>query len=235
MRIRASSPFALLVLFVVELTLGAAPVPGSPEPLVKQVKVGPNVTLEINGKARRVIVPAVVCLRRGRMEGLLTRAARGKSKDHEYLLAADIDARNLHAALLLAGAQKGSPVRHLPKFTPPSGTAVRISLRYQKGGKAVTVPAGRWFRNVKTNKLLERDWVFAGSGEGPNPQGAGPTYYMANHGAVISVCNVEAAVLDLPLRSPKPPNDREWEANTAEVPENGTKVELVLEPLPRKP
>jgi hypothetical protein len=211
-----------------------SPASGPETSAPKQVKVGPNVTLEITPRTRRVVVPAVVCLRKGRMEGLLTRVAKGKSKDHEYLLAADIDARHLHTALLLAGATKGAPVRFLPKFKAPSGTAVRISLRYQKGGKSVTVPAGRWFRHVKTSKLLDRDWVFTGSGEGPNPQGSGAPFYMANHGAVISVCNVEASVLDLPFRSPKPPNDRKWEANTAEVPEFGARVELILEPVPAK-
>jgi hypothetical protein len=234
MAVRPFPLLALVVLFLVVMGLGAAPAPPPQAGGPKRVQVGPNVTLEVEGKARRVIVPARVCLRKGHMEGLLTRAAKGKCKDHEYLLAADIDARHLHAALILAGARKGTPVRFDPRFAPPSGTPIKISLRYKKGGKSVTVPAGQWFRHVKTMKPLTRDWVFAGSGEGPNPRGKGSPYYMANHGAVISVCNVEAAVLDLPCRSPKPPNDRQWEANTDDIPENGTRVELILEPVPAK-
>jgi hypothetical protein len=214
---------------ILTLTLGLAPAPPA---TAKRVTVGPNVVLEIDGKVRRVVVSSSVCLRKGRLEGLATRAAKGKTKDHEYLLAADIDARHLHAALLLAKARKGKPVRFEPMFTPPSGTAVRITLRYRLNGKNVTMPAGRWFRHVTTGKPLDLAWVFAGSCEGPNPEKeGGPPYYMANHGAVISVCNVEAAVLDLPTRSPKAPNQRHWEANTALIPETGTAVEMVLEPV----
>jgi hypothetical protein len=221
--------FLVVALFLGAM-LGLAPAPPVAAP--KRVEVGPNVWLEVDGTVRRVVVPSSVCLRKGRLEGLVTRAAKGKSKDHEYVLAADIDARHLHAALILANARKGSPVRYEPKYAPPRGTAVRITLRYQQGGKTVTVPAGRWFRHVKTGKPLELAWVFAGSFDGPNPEKeGGPAYYMANHGAVISVCNVESAVLDLPYRSPKPPNQRHWKANTEAIPDTGTRVELILEPV----
>src|SRR5260370_6495125 len=79
------------------------------EPKVKQpktVKVGNNVVLEI-GATKRVIVQSEVCLTKGPLEGLLTRT---KKKEHEYILAADVDARHIHTALELAGAQAGSPV-----------------------------------------------------------------------------------------------------------------------------
>jgi hypothetical protein len=221
---------ALLVLLsAAGLALAAAP----PVAAVKRVQVGPNVFLEISSSTRRVIVSSTVCLRKGRLEGLVTRAAKGKSKDHEYLLAADIDARHLHLALVMARARTGTPVKFEPKFAAPSGTPVRISLRYQGKGTTITVPAGRWFRHVKTGKPLAMSWVFAGSCLGPNPEKeGGPPFYMANHGAVISVCNVEAAVLDLPYRSPKHPNQRHWEANTEQIPETGTRVEMILEPAP---
>jgi hypothetical protein len=229
-----SRPLLCIALFILMCAVAVAAAP-SPEPSAKRAQIGPNVFLEVQGQKRRVIVPARVCLREGRLEGLVTRAAKGKSKDHEYVLAADIDARHLHKALLLSKAEPGAPVKYLPKFTPPSGTSIRISIRYQKDGKKVTVPAAEWFRHVKTKKLLAVAWVFTGSGFGPNPvKQGGPPYYMANHGAVISVCNVEASVLDLPQRSPKPPNDRLWEANTDKIPATGTQVELILEPLPGK-
>src|SRR5438045_1213970 len=70
----------------------------------KRVLVGPNVVLEIDGASRRVVVTSKVCLRKGPLEGLLTRA---KKKEHEYVQAADIDARHLHTALTLAGAKAG--------------------------------------------------------------------------------------------------------------------------------
>jgi hypothetical protein len=225
MRVRA---LAFLLLLAPGLVLAVAPPPPAPT----RVAVGPNVSLEIKGSARRVVVNSSVCLRKGRLEGLVTRAAKGKSKDHEYVLAADIDARHLHLALIMANAKKGAPVKYEPKYVAPSGTPVRISLRYWHNGRRVTVPAGEWFRHVKTGKALDLAWVFAGSCNGPNPEKqGGPPFYMANHGAVISVCNVEAAVLDLPYRSPKNPNHRHWEANTEKIPESGTRVEVILDPV----
>ena len=221
---------SLLIVFLLSplLARGVAP----PPPVPVRIPVGPNVVLEIQGTIRRVVVKSSVCMRKGMLEGLVTRAAKGKSKDHEYLLAADVDARHLHAGLLLAGGKKGAPVRYEPRFVPPSGTAVKIRLRYRRNGQIVTVPAGEWFRHARTKKALGMAWVFAGSFEGPNPEKqGGPPFYMANHGAVISVCNVATAVLDLPCRSPKAPNDRHWEANTARIPEIGTLVEVVLEPV----
>src|SRR4051794_19165282 len=89
------------------LILGLAALAGGPgssaEPEARRTEVGKNVVLEIKGKERRVIVQAVVCLREGPLEGLLTRM---KAKEHEYILAADCDARHVHAALLAAGGKK---------------------------------------------------------------------------------------------------------------------------------
>ena len=45
-----------------------------PEGKAKRVVVGPGVVLEIEGTKRRVIVEAKVVLRKGVLEGLLTRA-----------------------------------------------------------------------------------------------------------------------------------------------------------------
>src|SRR5262249_39986201 len=69
---------------------------------VKTVEVGRNVFVEIKEKkVLRVVIHAKVCLRRGVLEHLL---CRRHSKEHEAILTADIDARDLHTALLLAGA-----------------------------------------------------------------------------------------------------------------------------------
>jgi hypothetical protein len=195
----------------------------------KRVSVGPNVVLEVEGKQRRVIVSARVCYRTGALEGLLTRT---KKKEHEYILAADIDARHLHTALILAGAKQGKPVEFAPKYKAASGTAIKVSLRYQKAGKTVTVPAREWIRNAKTKKDLDQDWVFAGSRFVPNPLDKNKPDYIANHGDVICTCNMESALLDLPVPSPKRFDSRIWDAHTERIPELDTKVEVILEALP---
>src|SRR5437667_6987199 len=88
---------------------------GAPKPTnddkPKRVDVGKNVHFEKAGDQRRVIVDAYVCLREGQLEQLLTRK---QGKEHESILAADVDARHIHAALLLAGAKAGSTVTFEP-------------------------------------------------------------------------------------------------------------------------
>jgi len=82
----------------------------------KRVPVGAGVELEIEGSTRRVIVSSTVVLRKGVLEGLLTRV---KKKEHEYILAADVDARHIHTALEAAQAKAGTPVQFSPQFSPP--------------------------------------------------------------------------------------------------------------------
>ena len=199
----------------------------SPAADIKKVVVGPGVVLEIDGAKRRVVVDSKVVLRKGVLEGLLTRA---KKKEHEFILAADVDARHIHTALEAASARVGKPVVFAPVFQPPSGSRVRVTLRYEKGGKKVTATPGVWVREAKTQKPHSGEWVFVGSRFGPNPEGEDkPRYYMANHGDLICLCNIETAMLDVPVRSPKAMNLRLFEAVTDKIPPVGTPVEVILE------
>src|SRR5436305_6202132 len=115
-----------------------------PEPPAKKVKAGKNVYVEIQGeKRRRVLIEATVCLREGQLEMLM---CRKQTKEHEAVLAAEVDARDIHKALVLAGAEPGSPVQFSPKFKPASGTVIKVTLQYEDKGKVVTVPGQKWVR-----------------------------------------------------------------------------------------
>jgi hypothetical protein len=207
---------------------GRAPGPGPAAAPVRK-EIGKNVFFEVEGKTRRVVVNSVVVLREGQLEGLLTRSM---AKEHEYILAADCDARHIHVALVAAGAKAGAPVVLFPKFVPARGSPIKISLRYKKGGKLVTVQAGDWVREGKTKKALTENWVFAGSRFIPNPAGEGPPFYVANGGDLICTCNIDTAMLDLPFMSPKKFDERFFEAHTDRIPAKDTPVEIILEPLP---
>lgn len=221
----------LITMVVGSLFFKGAPRPPA-EPPVKRTEVGKNVVLEIEGKQRRVIVQAAVCLREGPLEGLLTRK---KAKEHEYLLAAEVDARHITAALLVAGATKGEPVTFNPKYVPASGSAIKITLRYRKDDKTVTVTAREWIREAKSKQALDKDWVFGGSRFVPNPDDANkPTFYAANYGDIVCVCNMDSALLDLPVKSPKKFDNRVYEAATDKIPPKDTSVEVIFEPVPEK-
>jgi len=199
---------------------------------VKRKEIGKNVYLETQGEERRVVVKAYVCLREGQLEGLLCRKF---SKEHEYVLAFDGDARHIHAALLAARAKPGSPVQFEPKFKPASGSALKVTLRYKKDNKEITVPAQEWVLDDKAKKALQENWVFGGSVFIPDPDDkTKPDIYLANLGDVICLCNMEGAMLDLPIRSPKRLEERTYQANTDKIPDKDTPVEVILEVVPAK-
>jgi hypothetical protein len=210
----------------------SAPAPADDKAEVKRTEIGKNVILETEGQQRRVVVKAYVCLREGQLEGLLCRKF---TKEHEYILAAEVDARHIHAALLAARAEPGSPVQFEPKFKPASGSTIRVTLRYKKGDKMVALPAQEWIRDAGAKKPLQESWVFGGSRFLPDPDDrTKPDIYLANQGDVICLCNMESAMLDLPIRSPKKLEDRTYQAITDKIPERDSPVDVILEVVPEK-
>jgi hypothetical protein len=172
------------------------------------------------GDGKRVVIDAFVCLRQGYLEHLLS----NRDKIHESLLAADIDALTVGAALVAIGAKPGKPVQFVndkqePDFKPPTGEKIKVILQYESGGKIVTVPAQRWIRSVKTKKELSYDWVFVGS----------PVY--PREGRFICMSNFLNALLDLPIKSEEgdPQAGLDFEANMDLIPPLGTKVTVILE------
>ncbi|MSQ96345.1 MAG: hypothetical protein EXR98_17575 [Gemmataceae bacterium] len=201
-------------------------------PEAKRATIGKNIVLEIQGDQRRVRVNAEVCMRQGLLEQLMTRK---RTKEHEAVLAADIDARELHLALTLAGAEPGRPVQFRPKLVAPSGTPIKIFLEYKSKGADVRVPAQQWIRNVKSKKDFHTDWVFAGSILIPDPSDkTKKPFYGANDGDVIAVVNFEGACLDVPFLSTKDNADLDHEAHTERIPPEKTAVTVVLEPVLEK-
>lgn len=199
---------------------------------LKKVPVGKNITLEIQGEERRVRVNAEVCLREGLLEQLLTRK---RTKEHEAILAADIDARELHLALTLAGAEPGKVVQFRPKLVAPSGTSIKVFLEYSEKGKTVRVPAQQWLRNIKTKKDFTSDWVFAGSVLIPNPEDNNKKpFYGANDGDIIALVNFETSLMDVPFLNTKDNDDLLYQAHTERIPALKTPVAVILEPVVAK-
>lgn len=197
----------------------------------KKVEVGKNVFLEVDGDRRQVRVNAQVCLRKGQLEQLLTRK---RTKEHEAVLAADVDARLIHSALIMARAEQGKPVQFLPKFQPPTGTTIKVTLEYSdpQTKKLVRVPAQQWIRNFKTQKPLQMDWVFAGSILMPDPlDKTKQPFYAANDGDLICLSNFDTAMLDLPVNSSRENADLLFEADTDRIPPVETPVQVILEPV----
>ena len=236
MSTRIHSP-RLSLAAVVVLSLNAAGCDGEPPaapngpkgPEVKKVAAGKNISLEIQDARRRVLIQARVCLREGQLEQLLTRE---RTKEHEAILAADVDGRDVHKALLAAGAEPGAPVEFAPDYKPASGTPIKVFVQWEEKGKLRTEPAQKWLQHAISKKDLAHQWVFAGSRFVKDPEGQRPDYYLANDGDLICVANFPSALLDLPVNSPADDNDRAYVAHTARIPPKDTKVTVILEPAP---
>ncbi len=181
-------------------------------------------SLWFDGKTKRLVLKARVVLREGVLEHLM--CLKG-TKEHEAILATDAAPRQIHAVLLLTGAQPGHPVRFAPKFEPPTGTPIAIELRWRQDGKIHHSDARQWVKDEKANKPLGIDWVFAGSVLYEDPVSKKPRY-AADEGDLFTVANFGSAILDLPIASSANDADRVFSANTNKIPPLGTEVFLLL-------
>jgi hypothetical protein len=202
------------------------PAPARPalEPEPGWKPLGRNLWFDPIGK--RLIIRAKVVLREGPLEHLL--CLKG-TKEHEAILAADAPPRQIHAGLLLTGAEPGHPVRFVPQFEPPAGTPIAIELHWKADGHSRQADARSWVRDGKSGQALKEGWVFAGSELLTDPA-TKKTVYAADDGDLITVANFGSAILDLPFASSASDAERGFVANTPQVPPLGTEVFVVLRP-----
>jgi hypothetical protein len=183
-------------------------------------------SLWFDPKAKQLVIKARIVLREGPLEHLL--CLKG-TKEHEAILATDAQPRQIHAGLLLTGAEPGHPVRFVPKFEPPAGTPIAIELLWKAAGKANRADARRWVKDEKAGKPLSEGWVFAGS-ELFKDEVTKKTIYAADEGDLITVANFGSAILDLPLASPASDAERVFTADPTQVPPLGTEIFMLLRP-----
>lgn len=197
-----------------------------PEPDKAWKSIGND--LWFDAAKRELIILTKVVLREGPLEHLL---CLNGTKEHEAILATAAEARAIHAGLLLTKAEPGHPVKFVPKFEPPAGTKVRIRLEWTDAdGKAQTADARTWVQNLKTEKPIDTDWVFAGSLIVEDPRTKKP-FYAAAEGDYITVANFAGAILDLPISSSASDEERQFVAFTKNIAPQGTWVRMKLSPV----
>jgi hypothetical protein len=207
------------------------PVVGPP----KQVSLGDNISLDVQGDQRRVLVKASVCLREGPLEAFLTHKKQNQNKAHEAPLWADVDARKLHEALLLAKAVPGAPVQFDPDYAPPRGQTIKITLQYEEDGKQRTVPGQSWVRDREKQEAMSEEWVFAGSQlyADPTRPNALKRFMAQEEGTLVTISNFPSALIDVGAKSIKS-SDRslnDYECFTERIPPLKTPVTVILEPV----
>ena len=186
-----------------------------------------NNPIWIDPKGKRIIMIGEVCLREGQLEMF---ACLKGTKEHESIVAIPTKAYIIHAGLIAAGAEAGSPAKYVPKYSPAHGSEVEVALFWTDAkGKRQRAYAQDWIRNAKTGTAMTQPWVFGGSGFWEDEQ-SGEKHYLAEGGDLICVSNFASATLDLPIQSSSSSDSLLFNAFTDRIPPQGTKVTVVLTP-----
>jgi hypothetical protein len=184
--------------------------------------------LWIDPENKWVILDGEVCMRKGPPLELF--ACLKGTKEHESIVAVEVKAYMVHAALLSVGAKPGKAVQFQPKYVAATGPEVEILVLWtDAAGKRQKQRAQEWIRDIKTQKPMKHPWVFAGSGFWVDEM-TGERTYLAEGGELICVSNFPSAMLDLPIESSQSNDALTFEALTENIPPEGTKVRLVLMP-----
>ncbi len=188
-------------------------------------RLSPTDEIWIDLAKKEVVVGGKVALREGILEVF---ACPELSKEHEAVVATKCPARLVHAGLLAIGLETGAPARFVPEYIPPTGSKVKVRVRWKDAdGKEQVRPAQEWVRNTDTGEALAVDWVFVGSGFWRDPAD-GTEHYEADAGDMICLSNFPSAMLDIPVESSDANEDLLFEVFKERVPPHGTPVELIL-------
>jgi hypothetical protein len=149
--------------------------------------------------------------------------------EHESVLRTPAKPSDIHFALLMLGLTPGAPATFLPArrlWLPPHGPPLHIECKYLLNGKPMDVPAYRMMRSLKTKKEMPPAvWVFDGSRVMPDG-----VYAADVTGYVVSICNFDLTMIDVPHMVSNSNETLEWEYNPDLVPPKGTAVTMVIEP-----
>ena len=181
----------------------------------------------IDKQEKRAAAAGRICLTQGVLEMF---ACPKYTKEHESVVAINALSSHVHQALLLLGAEPGSPVVWDPDYKAAHGPKIEIEVWFQDENKQlIKRSAKEMVRNVRDKKPLHIDWVFGGSRFIKHPVD-GSEVYTGNGGEFVCVSNFSSATIDLPIESSQSEGQLLFEAFTENIPELGTPVLLVFKP-----
>jgi hypothetical protein len=190
-------------------------------------RLSKNNDVWFDDKRNAVVVDGQVCLREGQLEMF---ACPKGTKEHESVVSLNCTAEEVHAGLLAAGAKPGKPVSFNPDYQPATGQIIDIYVLWKdEDGKKHQERAQEWIKDVKKDKAMSFDWVFAGSGFWKDEE-TGKEHYKANGGDLVCVSNFPTATLDLPIHSTDANDELMFVAYKEHIPPRGTKVRAVFIP-----
>jgi hypothetical protein len=216
-----------MILTLLAAAICQPPTVPPPQDPGKPIIVPLGTSLRVDRTNALVVIDAEVILREGPLEMFL---CPRRSKEHESVMVADVKSRDVHFALLLAGATPGKPVQFDPP-RPPRGQRIKVWIEREIEGKTVLLDAREWILDEQAKRAMTADFVFVGS-QFIRAPGSERTFYIGDDGYLICVANFQAAVIDVSQRSTAAnAEQRLFIPFTEHIPEKGTKVRLILEPV----
>lgn len=132
----------------------STPVAGAEKAGDKLTPLNPAGTVLVDAANKRLLVKGRVVLREGQLEML---ACPKQTKEHESIVAVDSSAQLVHAGLLALGAKTGTGVKYQPKFQPPTGEKLELTLLWKdEQGKEQRAPAQSWVRNATRRYFVSK-------------------------------------------------------------------------------
>lgn len=210
----------------------------------------------INLRERCVDVESSICLREGALELI---ACTKDTKEHESIIVVAAKPKHIHTALLLLGAQAGSPAMRKPIDDegtrwidlPPRGDPVDVYLVFKdQQGKLIEHPisdfiarsgeeagedgAGADEDPAGAGEVAKFPHTFLFAGSLLHGDGSGPRQYLSDlSGNVISISTFGDELLCLPGVYGQDNGALMWEINSTDLPALGSKVTLRLRPQVR--
>ena len=198
------------------------------KPVVRQVSPGMYEVgkVRLDQKALSISFAGELNMKRGLLEYLLVNS---KGSTHESLLVTEVEATDIHVAMLLMGAKGGAVVAGAPPAqldaryfrTAPklAGDAVLIRVKWKEKDVEKTAPIEDWVFNESAKQPVERGvWTYNGSmvHEG--------RFLAQMEGNLVALVTSPSALINNPRKGND--NDHQWNANGDTTPGIGTPVEI---------
>ena len=198
-------------------------------------RLGKEHEIWIDMANKQVMAAGHICLRHGPLEVLI---CPRRTKEHESVVSLNATALQVHTALVALGADPGHPVRwpfgdEQLEYEPATGPVIKINVRWRQGDEIIERRGQELVREFNTQKPLEQDWVFGGSEFYEDPHTKLKFYY-GDSGELVCLSNFSTATMDLPIESTSSNDGLMYECNPDVIPELGTKVYVIFEPVIEK-
>jgi hypothetical protein len=232
MKLPAASLFVGIGLSLVATGENAPPSPA--KPMVRLVSPGIYEVgqVRLDQKALSISFPGKLNMKRGLLEYLLVNS---KGSVHESLLVTNVEANDIHVAMLLLGAKGGAIITDAPPgqldaryfLTAPklTGDTVFITVKWKEKDVEKTAMVEDWLFNEEARKAIAHGpWIYNGSmvHEG--------TFLAQVEGNLVALVTNPTALINNPRKGND--NDQMWNANGETTPGVGTPVEIVIKLVP---